>query len=70
MELLERGHFFQCLVENGFVCTPSLFFQTNGVAGFGGLNLVFLVMLSELTVSLYLLFSDRILAQYLCTLFL
>lgn len=41
MELLERGHFFQCLVENAFVWTPSLFFQTNGVAGFGGLNLVF-----------------------------
>jgi hypothetical protein len=41
MELLERDHFFQCLVENGFVWTPRLFFQTNGVAGFGGLNLVF-----------------------------
>jgi hypothetical protein len=41
MELLERGHFFQCLVENSFVWTPRLFFQTNGVAGFGGLNLVF-----------------------------
>jgi hypothetical protein len=53
MELLERGHFFQCLVENKerkkerkkeencFVWTPRLFFQSNGVAGFGGLNLVF-----------------------------
>lgn len=43
LKLLERGHFFQCLVENGFVWTPRPFFQTNGVAGFGfgGLNLVF-----------------------------
>jgi hypothetical protein len=44
------------------------FAQANWIPGFGGLNLFFLVILSQITVQCVKLFTDKILAHYLCTL--
>ncbi len=48
MEMLERGHYFQCLVEYKIGCKPEDFIiiiiiiilHANGIARFGGLNLL------------------------------
>ncbi len=55
------------------MCGPEDFFfsHANEIAGFGALNLFFLVILSELAIQCVSnsYFADMILAHYLCTLF-
>jgi len=45
MEMLQRGHYFQCLEEYKIGCKPedfylNFFLCANGIARFGGLNLL------------------------------
>jgi hypothetical protein len=56
----------------GLLCIglKSFFAQANWIPVIGGLNLFFLVILSQTTVQSVKLFTDKILAHYLCTLFL
>jgi hypothetical protein len=49
MEMVERNHYCQCSAKYNCVLASSFFFQANGIVGFGGFKLIFLVILSELT---------------------
>ncbi len=66
MKMLEKDHFVQ---QNRVMCKPV---GGNGVAGFSGLKFILfyfsLLILGEVTTNVQLLFTDRVLPQYVCTL--
>ncbi len=46
--MVERDHYFQCSTEYG-LCKLEEFFQANGIARFGGLNLFSSIIFNEIT---------------------
>jgi hypothetical protein len=65
----KKGLLFSMFIVIGFVCMfeDLIYFQVNGIVGFGGLNLFFLVILSELIVHcVIIIYSHVVLAWYLC----
>ncbi len=68
MELLERGHFFQCLIEQAYVQAEDLFIQMNGITEFGGYIYVHIYILSKITIKCVIIIhkqgSGRILVHF------